>query len=71
MEYMEYVQWIYMINEALKASRELHSFNNYISSGYATKRIFSLDVASAILYVPNKSCRNWNFLVCKQFILPQ
>ena len=29
-----------MINEALKASRELDSFNNYISSSYATKRIF-------------------------------
>ena len=43
-----------MINEALKASRELDSFNNYISSGYATKRIFSLDVAPANLCVPTQ-----------------
>ena len=43
-----------MINEALKACRELDSFNIYILSGYATKRIFSLDVASAILYVPRQ-----------------
>ena len=43
-----------MINEALKASRELDSFNIYILSGYATKRIFSLDVALAILYVPRQ-----------------
>ena len=41
-----------MINEALKASRELDSFNSYILSGYAIKRIFSFDVASVILYVP-------------------
>ena len=43
-----------MINEALKAFREFDSFNNYISSGYDTKRIFSLDVASAILCVPRQ-----------------
>ena len=43
-----------MINEALKACRELDSFNIYILSGYATKRIFSFDVASAILYVPRQ-----------------
>ena len=43
-----------MINEAFKACRELDSFNSYILSGYATKRIFSLDVASAILYVPRQ-----------------
>ena len=43
-----------MINETLKACRELDSFNSYIRSGYATKRIFSLDFASAILYVPRQ-----------------
>ena len=43
-----------MINEAPKASRELDSFNIHILSGYATKRIVSLDVASAILYVPRQ-----------------
>ena len=43
-----------MINEAFKASRELDSFNSYILSGYATKRIFSVHVASAILYVPRQ-----------------
>ena len=43
-----------MIIEALKACRELDSFNICIVSGYATKRIFSLDVASAILYVPRQ-----------------
>ena len=43
-----------MINEALKACRELDSFNIYILSGYVTKRIFLLDFASAILYVPRQ-----------------
>ena len=43
-----------MINEAFKACRELDSFNSYILSGYATKRIFSVDFASAILYVPRQ-----------------
>ena len=43
-----------MIIVALKACRELDSFNSYILSGYATKRILSLDVASAILYVPRQ-----------------
>ena len=57
-----------MINETLKACRELDSFNSYILSGYATKRIFSLD---NIKNGGDQSCRNWNFLVCKQLILPQ
>ena len=41
-----------MINEALKTSRELDSFNSYILSVYAIKRTFSFDVASVILFVP-------------------
>ena len=64
-----------MINEALKACRELDSFNSYIFSGYATKRILSRPPSCMSLdnikNGGNQSCKNWNFWLCKQFILPQ